>query len=93
MQAIGVSDRRYGASVCTQTTGVSDRQEITSLRENAVKDTRLDFKLVKATGHGNTVHGKFLIVLDFLVTTTSTDTLAPTGTLDLQPLSNNSLVK
>ena len=39
-------------------------------------ETKLDSKLVKTTGHCNTGHGKFLIVLDLLVTTTSTDTLA-----------------
>ena len=44
---------------------------------------KLDFTLTKTTGHCSTVHGKFLSVLDFLVTTTSTDTLASTGTLNL----------
>ena len=35
---------------------------------------------------------KFLIVLDFLVTTTSTDTMASKETRNLYPLSNKSLV-
>ena len=48
-----------------------------------VVEIKLAFKLVKTTGHCSTVHGKFLIVLDFLVTTTSTDTLASTGTLNV----------
>ena len=48
-----------------------------------VVESKLVFKLVKTTGHCSTVHGKFLIVLDFFVTTTSTDTLASKGTLNL----------
>ena len=48
-----------------------------------VVETKLAFNLVVTTGHCSKVHGKFLIVLDFLVTTTSTDTLASKGTLNL----------
>ena len=44
---------------------------------------KLAFNLVKTTGHCSTVLGKFLIVLDFLITTTSSDTLAYKGTLNL----------
>ena len=51
-------------------------------RRSAV-DTKLAFKLVKTAGHCSTVHGKFLIVLGCLVTTTSTGTLASKGTLNL----------
>ena len=47
---------------------------------DTVVETKLDFQLVKTTGHCSTVHGKFLVVLYFLFTTTSTDTLASTGT-------------
>ena len=46
-------------------------------------ETKLAFKLVKTNGHGSTAHEKFLIVLVFLVTTTSTDPLASKGTLNL----------
>ena len=53
------------------------------LRVDRVVETQLSFKLVKTTGHCSTVHGKFLIVLDLLVTTTSTDTSASNGTLNL----------
>ena len=55
-------------------------------------ETELDLNLAKTTAHGGAVHGRFLIVLDFPVTTTSTDTLRSTGTLNLWPLSKNSLV-
>ena len=48
-----------------------------------VVETKLAYKLVKTTGHCSTVLGKFLIVFDFLVTTTSTDTSASTETLNL----------
>ena len=58
-----------------------------NLRVDTVVEGKLAFKLVKTTGHCSTVHGKFLIVLDFLVTTTSTDTSASKGTLNLYPLS------
>ena len=54
-----------------------------TLRVDTVVEDKLVFKLVKTTGHCSTVHGKFLIVLEFLVTTTSTDSLASKGTLDL----------
>ena len=54
-----------------------------SLKVDTLVETKLGFKLVKTTGHCSTVHGKLLIVLDFLVTTTSTDTLASKGTLNL----------
>ena len=40
------------------------------LREGTVVEIKPAFKLVKTTGHGSTVHAKFLVVLDFLVTTT-----------------------
>ena len=53
------------------------------LRVDTVMETKLDFKLVQATGHCSTVHGKFLIVLDFLATTTITDTFASKETLNL----------
>ena len=53
------------------------------LRVDAVVEAKLDFKLLKTTGHCSTVHGKFLIVLHFLVTTTITDILASKGTLNL----------
>ena len=46
-------------------------------------ETKLAFKLVKTTGYCSTVFGKFLIVVDFLVTTISTDTLAAKRTLNL----------
>ena len=61
------------------------------LRVNPVVEDKLAFKLIKTIGHCSTVHGKFLIVLDFLVTTTSTDKLASKGTLNLLPLSNKNL--
>ena len=48
------------------------------LRVDTVAETKLGFKLVKTTGHCSTVHGKFLIVLDLLVTTTSTYKLVKT---------------
>ena len=48
-----------------------------------VVETKLAFKLVKTNGQCSTVHEKFLIVLVFLVTTTSTDPLASKGTLNL----------
>ena len=51
-----------------------------------VMEIKLAFKQVKTTGHCSTVHGKFLIVSEFLLTTTSTDTLASKGTLNVQPL-------
>ena len=70
----------------------SSALEADALRADTVVETKLTFKVVKTTGHCNKVYGKFLIVLFFLVTTTSTDTLASTGTLNLQPLSNKSLV-
>ena len=50
---------------------------------DTVVEDKLAFKLVNTTGHCSTVHGKFLIVLDFLVPTTSTDTLASKGTQNL----------
>ena len=50
------------------------------LRADTAVETKLASTLVKTTGHCSAVHGKFLTVLDFLVTTTSTDTLASTGT-------------
>ena len=53
------------------------------LRADTVVEDKLVFKLVKTTGHCRAVHGKFLIVLDLLVTTTSTDTLTSKGTLNL----------
>ena len=53
------------------------------LRADTVVKDKLAFKLVKTTGHCSTVHGKFLTVLDFLVTTTSTDTLTSKGSLNL----------
>ena len=53
------------------------------LRVDTVVEDKLPFKLVKTTGHCGTVHGMFLIVLDFLVTATSTDTLASKGILNL----------
>ena len=53
------------------------------LRVDKVAETKLDSKLVKTTEHCRTVHVKFLIVLDFLVTTTSTETLASKETLYL----------
>ena len=53
------------------------------LRVDTVVEIKLAFKLVKTTGHCSTVHGKFLIVLYFLVITTSADTLASTRTLNL----------
>ena len=53
------------------------------LKVDTVVETKLAFKLVKTDGHCSTVHGKFLIVFDFLVTTTSTDPLASKGTLNL----------
>ena len=59
---------------------------------HGIVETKLAFKLVKTTGHCGSVHGKFLTVLNILVNTISTDTLASTGTLNLQPLSNKSLV-
>ena len=62
------------------------------LKADTVMETKLAFKQVKTTGHCSTVHGKCLIVLDFLVTTTSTDTLPSKRTLSLLPLSNKSLV-
>ena len=55
----------------------------TLLRVDTAVEGKLSSKLVKTTGHCSTVHGKFLIVLDFLVATTSTDTLASKGTLNL----------
>ena len=57
-----------------------------------VLEIKLAFKLVKTTGYCSTVLGKFLIVLDFLVTTNSTYSLASKGTLNVKPLSNKSLV-
>ena len=42
-------------------------------------ETTLAFKLVKTAGQCRIVHGKFPIVLDFLVTTTSSDTSASKG--------------
>ena len=63
------------------------------LRVDTVVASKVDFTLVTTAGHCSTVQGRFLIVLDFLVATTSTDTLASTGTLDMWPLSNNSLGK
>ena len=59
------------------------KSEIISTRVDMVLETKLDFKLIKTTGHCNTMLGKFLIVLDILVTTISTDTLASIGTLNL----------
>ena len=53
------------------------------LRVDMIVETKLAFKRVKATGHCSTVHGKFLILLDILVSTTSADTLASKGTLNL----------
>ena len=55
----------------------------TVLRVDTAVETKLDFKLVKTTGHCSTVRGKFLVVLDLLVTTTSAYTLTSTGTLIL----------
>ena len=75
-----------------------DKQEAfnkqTNLRTHTVVEAKLAFKVVKTTGRCSrpTVHGKLLIVLDFLVTTTSTDTMASRGTRTLWPLSNKSLV-
>ena len=46
-------------------------------------ETKLAFKLVKTNGHCSTVHEKFLILLVFLVTTTSNDPLASKGTLNV----------
>ena len=46
------------------------------LKVDTAAETKPDFELVKTTGHCSTVHGRFLIVLEFLVTTTITDTLA-----------------
>ena len=57
--------------------------DVKALRVDTAVETKLDFKLVKTTGHCSTVHGEFLVVLDLLVTTTSTDTLASKGTLSL----------
>ena len=57
--------------------------KISVLRVDTVVETKLALKLVKTTGLCSTVHGKFLIVLDFLVTTTSTDTMASKGMLNL----------
>ena len=53
------------------------------LRVDTVVETKLAFKLVKTPGHCSTVHGKFLVVLDFLVATTSTDILVSKGTPNL----------
>ena len=53
------------------------------LRADTVVETKLDFKLVKTFGQCSTVHGEFPIVLDFLVTTTSTNTLASKGRRNL----------
>ena len=52
-----------------------------TLRADTVVEIKLDFKLVKTTGHCSTVQGTFLIVLDFCVTSTSSDTLVSKGTL------------
>ena len=54
-----------------------------ALRVDTVLKTKLAFKLIVTNGYCSSVHEKFLLVLDFLVTTTSTDTLASTGTLSL----------
>ena len=51
---------------------------VVCLTADTVEDTKLAFKLPKTTGLCSTVHGKFLIVLDFLVTTTSTYKLPKT---------------
>ena len=64
-----------------------------SLRADTIVETKLAFKLVKTTEHCSTALEKFLVVLDFLVTTTSTDTLTPEGTLSSYQLSHKSLVK
>ena len=70
----------------------SSSLEADALRVDTVVETKLALKLVKTTGLCSTVHGKFLIVLDFLVTTTSTGITASKGTRNLYPLSNKSLV-
>ena len=49
------------------------------LGADTVVQTKLSFKLVRTTGHCRTVHGKLLIVLDLLVTTTSTYKLVRTN--------------
>ena len=48
-----------------------------------VVEIKLASKLVKTTGHCSTVLGKFLIVVDFLLATTSTNTLASKATLNM----------
>ena len=53
------------------------------LRVDTVVEDKLAFKLVKTSGHCSAVHRMFLITLDVLVTTTSTDSLASKGTLNL----------
>ena len=64
--------------------GFNTRSSLTGdLRVDTVLETKLAFKLVKTTGLCSTVHGKFLIVLDFLVTRTSTDTMANKGARNL----------
>ena len=55
----------------------------TALRVDTAVEIKLAYMLVETSGHCSTVLGKFLIVLDFLLTTTSTDTLASKGTLIL----------
>ena len=52
----------------------------TKLRVDAAVETKLALKLIKTTGLCSAVHGKFLFVLDYLVTSTSTETLASKGT-------------
>ena len=61
---------RYGV---TERAGGPNDSIVTA---GTVVEIKLAFKLVKATGQGSTVHGKFPIVLDFPVTTTSTNTFA-----------------
>ena len=63
--------------------GLDSFQYFETLGVDTIEETKLAFTLVKTTGHYSTVLGKFLIVFDFLLTTTSTDTLASKGTLNL----------
>ena len=68
------------------------RLDLIFKRTDMVLEDKLVYKLVKTIGHCSTVNGKFLIVLDFLVTTICSDTLASKGILNWQPLSNKSSV-
>ena len=59
------------------------RLQVAYLRVDTVVETKLASKLVKSTGLCSTVQRKFLMVLNFLATTTSTDTMASKGTQNL----------